>query len=129
VPAAVAGRKTRESVPTDSRRRGLRRVRPTACRVLARENFGSVSAHAESDARFCFAPERSGIPVPSRADFFPQKFVDGLRIGLAARRLHHLADEPADRLRIRPRVGELVRILGDDIVDQFLDRADVDDLS
>src|SRR5712664_4843628 len=36
----------------------------------------------------------------SDAEFGFEQVVDGLRIGLAARRLHHLADEPADQLRL-----------------------------
>jgi hypothetical protein len=57
----------------------------------------------------------------SGAELLVQEIVDGLRVCLAARRLHHLADEPADRLRILPGVSDLVGILGDDVVDQRLD--------
>ena len=47
-----------------------------------------------------------------------------LRIGLAAGRLHHLADEPADQLRLGLRLRDLVGIGGDDLVDRLLDRAE-----
>src|SRR5690606_13449906 len=51
--------------------------------------------------------------------------VDGLRVGLAARRLHHLADEPARQRRLLAGLRGLVRIGGDDLVHRFLDSAGV----
>src|SRR4051812_39199540 len=57
-----------------------------------------------------------------------QEIVDGLRVRLAAGRLHHLADEPAERLRLRPGLRHLVRIGCDDLVDRLLDRREVGDL-
>ncbi len=48
------------------------------------------------------ASERIAVPVARRrdsdAELGLQQIVHGLRIGLAAGRLHHLADEPADQL-------------------------------
>ena len=46
-----------------------------------------------------------------------QQIVDGLRVGLAAGRLHHLADEPADHRGLRLGLRRLVGIGGDDLVD------------
>jgi hypothetical protein len=45
------------------------------------------------------AKSRRGMSC-SAADLALEKIVDRLRIGLAARRFHHLADEPADRFRV-----------------------------
>jgi hypothetical protein len=59
----------------------------------------------------------------SDAELGLQQVVDRLRIGLAARRLHHLANEPADQLRLGFRLRDLVRIAGDDVVDHLFDRA------
>ena len=64
----------------------------------------------------------------SESEFLFQDFVDRLRARFAAGRLHHLADEPTDRLWIGLGVGNLVRIFGDDVVDGLFDRADVGDL-
>src|SRR6266550_1178229 len=64
---------------------------------------------------------RRRLPPPrarrSDAELGLEQVVDGLRIGLAARRLHHLADEPADHLRLGFRLRDLVGIAGDDVVD------------
>src|SRR5690242_6894345 len=57
-----------------------------------------------------------------------QEIVDGLRVRLAAGRLHHLADEPAERLRLRLGLRHLVRIGRDDLVDYLFDRRQVGDL-
>jgi len=64
----------------------------------------------------------------SGADLLLEQVVDGLWVGLAARRLHHLADKPADRLRILFRILKLVGILTDNAVDQCLDRRNIGDL-
>src|SRR5262249_60088108 len=55
----------------------------------------------------------------------PHTLVDPSRIGVPTRRFHRLTDEPADRLRIGLRVGDLVRVLGDDLVHHLLDRREV----
>src|SRR6266567_4260739 len=59
-----------------------------------------------------FAPSRAFrtelAASPSRRsepELVLEQVVDGLRIGLAARRLHHLADEPAGQLRLRLHLG------------------------
>src|SRR5262245_38070678 len=63
------------------------------------------------DLTWCIRLSGATLPAtPSRAlfrltaDAFSEKFVDCLRIGCAAGRLHHLTDKPADRLRIGFRV-------------------------
>src|SRR4030095_7130786 len=48
-----------------------------------------------------------------------QEIVDGLRVGLAAGLLHHLADEPAGELRLGFRLRDLVRIGRNDVVDDL----------
>src|SRR5439155_1802272 len=57
-----------------------------------------------------------------------QEIVHGLRIGLAAGRLHHLTDEPAGELRPGFRLRDLVRIGRYDVVDHLFDRAEIGDL-
>jgi hypothetical protein len=42
--------------------------------------------------------------------------------------LHHLADEPADGLRLVLHRGDLIGVVGDDLVDRRLDGAGVGDL-
>src|SRR3954452_900539 len=64
----------------------------------------------------------------SDAELRLQQIVHGLRIGLAAGLLHHLADEPAGELRLRLRRRDLVRIGRDNVVDDLLDRAEIRDL-
>ena len=71
-----------------------------------------------------FSARRGGERSRSDSDALLEEIVDRLRIGLAARRLHHLADEPADRLRIGLCVADLVRILGDNLVDELFERRD-----
>src|SRR5260221_1728669 len=70
---------------------------------------------------------RRSRPVTGRSDaeFRFQDIVHGLRVGLAAGRLHHLADEPAGELRLGFGLGHLVRIGRDDVVDHLLDRAEI----
>src|SRR5437868_5683301 len=58
-----------------------------------------------------------------------EQIVDGLRIGFAAGRLHHLADEPLDRRRLDFNLGNLVRIASYDVVDRLFNGAQVGDLS
>src|SRR5205823_10910241 len=57
-----------------------------------------------------------------------EQLVDRLRIGLPSGCSHHLADEPADHRRLGFRLGDLVGIGRDDLVDDLLDRAYVRDL-
>lgn len=66
----------------------------------------SALALIERDAGDALVPLRDGI---SDAELALEQVVDGLRIGLAGR-LHHLADEPADHLRLGFRLRHLVRI-------------------
>src|SRR5215207_9498849 len=61
----------------------------------------------------------------SDAELLPEQFVDRLRVNLATGGLHHLPDEPADRLRIGLRIGDLVGIVCDDLIDDLLDRRPV----
>src|SRR5580704_1230514 len=62
-------------------------------------DFGSVSS-CEARAT-CSRAGAGGTPRRSDADLLLEQIVDRLRVGLAARRLHHLADEPTDRFRVR----------------------------
>ena len=56
----------------------------------------------------------------SDAELALQQFVDGLRIGLAAGRLHDLAHEPADERRLGLGLLRLVEIGSDDGVKAWL---------
>lgn len=76
----------------------------------------SVSAAVESCARSAMNRRCSDSDLPL------QEIIDSLRIGLAARCLHHLADEPTDRFGVCLGVGNLARVLGDDVVDESFDR-------
>src|SRR5690606_33064496 len=68
---------------------------------------------------------RSLRRIESRAE----SLVDLLRIRLAARRLHHLPDEKAEHLRLAVAVLlHLLRIRGDHIVGERLDRFAIGDL-
>jgi len=46
----------------------------------------------------------------SDPDLLLQEIVDGLRVGLAARCLHDLADEPTERFWVRLSIGDLLRM-------------------
>src|SRR5690349_5124164 len=70
-------------------------------------NRSKTSESAASDSR-------------SQTELLLENVVDRLRVRLAARHFHHLADEPADRFRIALRIGNLVRIPGDDVIDRSL---------
>src|SRR3569623_394386 len=69
-----------------------------------------------------------GASARADAEFGLEQVFDRLRIGFAARRLHHLADKPADHRRLRLRLLRLVGIGGDDVVHDLLDRAESGDL-
>ena len=71
------------------------------------------------------ATSKTSHSIPS---FAFTSVVDGLRARLAAGRLHHLADEPAGKGRLRLRLLGLVGIGGDDLIHRLLDRAHVGDL-
>jgi hypothetical protein len=111
-------RKTSESVPSDSRRQHIYRPPTATLHGRFRFRFDLRRAHREFARRTC----GDDTPLRSDADLLLEQIVDRLRIGLAARRLHHLADEPADRFRVRFGVGDLVGVLGDDVVDDLFDR-------
>jgi hypothetical protein len=113
------GKKRANRCPTDSRAAPLAAARSAARRP------------SEDDSRVRFAcarprrlwRERSGAAEPPRSDaeLGLEEIVDRLRVGLAAGRFHHLADEPADRFRVRLRVGDLVRVLGKDVGDELFE--------
>src|SRR4051812_43368699 len=69
------------------------------------------SSRATSDAKFGF-----------------EQIVHRLRVCLAAGRLHHLPDKPADELRLGFRLLDLVGIGGDDVVDNLFDGSEIGDL-
>ena len=66
-----------------------------------------VRRMANETRRSPFAARNSPRP---QSELALEQFVHGLRIGLAARRLHHLTDEPADQRRLRLRLRHLVRV-------------------
>ena len=57
-----------------------------------------------------------------------QDVVDGLRVGFAARGFHHLADEPAEGLRLVLDLGDLFGVRRDDLVHDLFDGAGIGDL-
>ena len=64
-------------------------------------------------------PTRSALPCPAPSEAFPHGRLDERRVGLAAGRLHDLADEEADGLRLAgPVVGDGRRVGGQDGVDR-----------
>src|ERR1700760_2718103 len=85
-------------------------------------------AHAKLPRGASPARHRRCSAERSAAELAREDFVDRLRTCFAARRLHHLTDEPTDRFRIGPGLCDLVRIGGDDLVDHLLDGAQVGDL-
>jgi hypothetical protein len=111
------GEKRANRCPTDSRAR--RRWRPLGrARRPRREDSGVRFARARRLRR-----ERKGAAEPLRSDaeLGLEEIVDRLRVGFAAGRFHHLADEPADRFRVHPGVGDLVRVLGEDVGDELFE--------
>src|SRR5246127_6014822 len=80
-------------------------------------------AHAKLPRGASPARHRRCSAERSAAELAREDFVDRLRTCFAARRLHHLTDEPTDRFRIGPVLCDLVRIGGDDLVDRLLDGA------
>src|SRR3954466_10259049 len=106
---------------------------PIRMRAYRRERSGFGSRQPiDTSTRASIATSRtlraSHYGTLSDAELRLQQIVDGLRIGLAAGLLHHLADEPAGELRLGFRLRDLVRIGGDDVVDDLLDRAQVRNL-
>ena len=62
---------------------------------------------------------RGGIARALRLQLLPKQPVDDLRVGLALRLLHHLADEEAEHALLAAAVGlDLLRVRGDDGVDR-----------
>ena len=120
--AAPAERKTCESVPSDSRTQVfgvcLSALGGSAAREIFNSDFG-LAVRCQS-ATTTATPRRG--TSRSETELLLEQVIDGLRVGLAARRLHHLADEPADRLRVGFGVGDLVGVSTDDVVDDLLDR-------
>jgi hypothetical protein len=118
---------------TASRRIFTRQSR--TCGRIDGHRFGSrfseqaIDFAAMDDRRASRAITRSDddttatILTRSDAELGLEQVVDGLRIGLAAGRLHDLADEPADELRLGFRLRYLVRIGGNDVVHHLFDRA------
>src|SRR5262249_49652675 len=100
--------------------------RPGATRPVAR--MWGVDSRESSLARTAFAAPRARRCERSEAELALEQVVDRLRIGFAAGRLHHLADEPAERLRLVLHLRSLVGIGRDDVVDDLLDRREVGDL-
>src|ERR1700749_3500561 len=72
--------------------------------------------------------ERCTLPAAPRskgsaAQLAPQQLVELRRIGFAARRLHHLADEESEELVLAGAVlGELRRVLRHDLLDRTRNR-------
>src|SRR5580658_6596524 len=75
----------------------------------------------QNDRKKAFASEDD---AESAGELLLQDFVDNLRVGLAAHRLHHLADEKSEQLVApAPILRELVRFRGEHLVACGRDRA------
>ena len=61
----------------------------------------------------------------SDAELALDEIVDRARVGLAARRLHHLTHEPTRNRRLGLGLRDLVGVLGNDVVDDRFDRLEV----
>jgi hypothetical protein len=85
-------------------------------RSLPARTFGNARASRSGDAA-------ATVLTRSDTELGLEQVVDSLRIGLAAGRLHHLADEPLNCRWLGLGLGDLVRIGGDDVVDHLFDRA------
>src|SRR5258708_7250302 len=80
-----------------------------------------------ADQRETPCPEEVGFLLARQLPF--QNFVHLRRIRLALSRLHHLTDEGVERLFLPGAVVfDLLRVCGEDLVDDFFDRAGVGDL-
>src|SRR5205085_7646376 len=94
-----------------------RRARSTSS---SKTRSATRSKRPASPGPTCLTSTSAG-PALIDAEFRPEERVDGLRIGLAAARLHHLADEPAEERRLRlgllGLVGVACKDLGDDLLD------------
>lgn len=110
--------KNRESVPSDSRLQGAPRCFDVPLARVARDLVRCRRYRQAPHARRHMPTAQAALRdcAGSDAELGFQEIVDRLRARLAARRLHHLTDEPADRLRVRLRVSDLVGVLGDDLV-------------
>jgi hypothetical protein len=84
VSAASSRRKTRESVPTDSRAQCVPRPCAAPRGVAAREIHAANFAGDESEAASSARPEMMPSKPRSDADPLLQEIVDRLRIGFAA---------------------------------------------
>ena len=108
--------------PTDSLRRGRRSLSATPHGAREREIFATLGACACRVRRKFFRTCERRRRSRSDAETLLEKIVDRLRVGFAARSLHHLADEPSDRLRIGFGVADFVGILRDNLVDELFER-------
>ena len=63
----------------------------------------------------------ASVPLPSGAQLFLQQFIQQRRIGLAAGGAHHLPNEPAERLRLRLHLLDLLWARRDDLINDLLD--------
>ena len=101
------------------------RSRSRRLATMPRAKFLVPFRHARSACGVFFGARGDAPPLRLESDALLQEIVDRLRVGFATRCLHHLADEPADRFRIGFGVGYLVRMLGNDVVNECSDRGNV----
>src|SRR6185437_5517 len=90
--------------------------------------FAMASRRRRRDASDAFEGVAASRPDALDAELRLQEVVDRLRVGLAAGGFHYLADEPAECLRLRLGLGDLVGIGGDDLVHHLLDRRQIRNL-
>src|SRR5689334_7204570 len=61
----------------------------------------------------------------SESELGSEQLVHRLWVGLSVRRLHQLTDEPTDQRWLRSSLLRLVRVFGNELLDERLDRGDV----
>src|SRR5262249_34723485 len=116
---AMDSTRTTSSRPLGNRARLLNRQRPSPARALF------------ADPRLASAHNGSILaqPCASNAELDLEQRITGLRVRRAAGCLHDLADEPTDHCRLRFGLLDLVRVLGDDFVDDPLDFIEIRNLA
>src|SRR5262245_40776757 len=118
-------RKMSESAPGDSPERDAARGRAGTEMDLIGVIFGDDRGYVDTSRCVIVARVRRRS---RESELRLEQLIHRLRVRLATGRTHHLADEPSDHRGLRSRLFRLVGILGDDLVDDLLDCANISDL-
>src|SRR5580704_15998850 len=93
------------------------------CGEIATTFFAKAGDHGPTESRARRTPGTSFAPPrrdrrrcgASNVELAPEQIVDRAGVGLAARRLHHLAHEPTDHCGLRLGLRDLVGVAGHDL--------------